>query len=100
MKDQLRKKAMLNVAIAQDLAEEFGGRVFTYLSRLNNKLRRIVVMMIQTETLFVSEWVEQSTLCEDSVGGQCLLTCGACEYASCPGKEGIEQYVLDNLVSA
>jgi hypothetical protein len=34
-----RKKARLNVCIAQDLANTFGGKKADYLKRLNRKLR-------------------------------------------------------------
>jgi hypothetical protein len=34
-----RKKARLNVCIAQDLANSFGGKKADYLKRLNRKLR-------------------------------------------------------------
>ncbi|MDJ0820166.1 MAG: hypothetical protein QNJ58_28440 [Desulfobacterales bacterium] len=35
----LREKARLNICIAKDLAESFGGRKADYLIRLNRKLR-------------------------------------------------------------
>ena len=35
----LRDKARLNICIAKDLAENFGGRKADYLIRLNRKLR-------------------------------------------------------------
>ena len=35
----LREKARLNICIAKDLADSFGGRKADYLIRLNRKLR-------------------------------------------------------------
>ena len=35
----LREKARLNVCLAKDLAENFGGRKADYLIKLNQKLR-------------------------------------------------------------
>ena len=35
----LRHKAQLNICIAKDLADSFGGRRSDYLKRLNQKLR-------------------------------------------------------------
>ena len=39
-----RKKARLNVCIAQDLANSFGGKKADYLKRLNRKLRIKIAM--------------------------------------------------------
>ena len=39
-----RKKARLNVCIAQDLANSFGGKKADYLKRLNRKLRIRIAM--------------------------------------------------------
>lgn len=39
MKMTFRDKARLNICIAKDLAENFGGRKSDYLKRLNRKLR-------------------------------------------------------------
>jgi len=39
-----RKKARLNVCIAQDLANSFGGKKSDYLKRLNRKLRIRIAM--------------------------------------------------------
>ena len=39
MKMTFRDKARLNICIARDLAENFGGRKADYLKRLNRKLR-------------------------------------------------------------
>ena len=38
-KASLRDKARLNICIAKDLADSFGGRKADYLIRLNRKLR-------------------------------------------------------------
>ena len=38
-KMSLREKARLNVCIAKDLAENFGGKKADYLKKLNQKLR-------------------------------------------------------------
>jgi len=38
-KMSLRNKARLNICIAKDLADSFGGRKADYLIRLNRKLR-------------------------------------------------------------
>ena len=38
-KRSLRDKVQLNICIARDLAESFGGRKADYLIRLNRKLR-------------------------------------------------------------
>ena len=38
-KMSLRAKARLNICIAKDLAESFGGKKADYLKRLNQKLR-------------------------------------------------------------
>ena len=43
-----RGKARLNICIAKDLADSFGGRKAEYLKRLNQKLRmRIAIDTIQ-----------------------------------------------------
>ena len=42
----IREKAKLNICIAKDLADSFGGRKADYLIRLNRKLR----MCITTES--------------------------------------------------
>ena len=39
MKMTFRDKARLNICMAKDLAENFGGRKADYLKRLNRKLR-------------------------------------------------------------
>jgi len=39
MKMTFRHKARLNICMAKDLAENFGGRKADYLKRLNRKLR-------------------------------------------------------------
>ena len=39
-----RKKARLNICIAKDLANSFGGKKSDYLKRLNNKLKRKIAM--------------------------------------------------------
>jgi hypothetical protein len=39
LKMTFRDKARLNICIAKDLAENFGGRKADYLKRLNRKLR-------------------------------------------------------------
>ena len=39
MKMTFRNKAKLNICMAKDLAENFGGRKADYLKRLNRKLR-------------------------------------------------------------
>ncbi len=39
-----RKKARLNVCIAKDLANSFGGKKADYLKRLNRKLRIQIAM--------------------------------------------------------
>jgi len=38
-KASIREKARLNICIAKDLADSFGGRKADYLIRLNRKLR-------------------------------------------------------------
>ena len=38
-----RKKARLNVCIAKDLAENFGGKKVDYLKMLNQKLRKKII---------------------------------------------------------
>lgn len=38
-KMSLREKARLNVSLAKDLADNFGGRKADYLKKLNQKLR-------------------------------------------------------------
>ncbi len=40
----LRDKARLNVDIARDLAESFGGNIAEYLKRLNGNLKKQVAM--------------------------------------------------------
>ena len=40
----IREKARLNICIAKDLADSFGGRKADYLARLNRKLRRQIAM--------------------------------------------------------
>jgi len=41
-KASIRDKARLNICIAKDLADSFGGRKSDYLIRLNRKLRMCV----------------------------------------------------------
>ena len=41
-KASIREKARLNICIANDLAESFGGRKADYLIRLNRKLKMII----------------------------------------------------------
>ena len=43
MKMTFRDKARLNICMAKDLAENFGGRKADYLKRLNRKLRMRIV---------------------------------------------------------
>ena len=40
----LREKARLNVCIAKDLAENFGGKKVDYLKMLNQKLRTQIIV--------------------------------------------------------
>ena len=40
----LRNKARLNICIAKDLADSFGGRKADYLIRLNQQLRMKIVI--------------------------------------------------------
>jgi hypothetical protein len=40
----IREKAKLNICIAQDLAESYGGRKADYLIRLNRKLRTSITI--------------------------------------------------------
>lgn len=40
----LREKARLNVCIAKDLAENFGGKKVDYLKMLNQKLRVQIIV--------------------------------------------------------
>ena len=40
----LRNKARLNIGIAKDLAENFGGRKADYLIKLNRKLRMNIAL--------------------------------------------------------
>jgi len=50
-KTSIREKARLNICIAKDLADSFGGRKADYLIRLNRKLR----MCITTESTNFSD---------------------------------------------
>ena len=43
-KMSLRNKARLNICIAKDLADSFGGRKSDYLIRLNQQLRMKIVI--------------------------------------------------------
>jgi hypothetical protein len=43
-KSSIREKARLNICIAKDLADSFGGRKSDYLIRLNRKLRMKIVI--------------------------------------------------------
>lgn len=43
-KMSLREKARLNVCIAKDLADNFGGRKVDYLKMLNRKLKAQIVI--------------------------------------------------------
>jgi hypothetical protein len=43
-KMSLREKARLNVCIAKDLAENFGGKKVDYLKMLNQKLRVQIIV--------------------------------------------------------
>jgi hypothetical protein len=43
-KASIREKARLNICIAKDLADNFGGRKADYLIRLNRKLRMKIVI--------------------------------------------------------
>ena len=43
-KMSLRDKARLNICIAKDLADSFGGRKADYLIRLNQKLRMNIAL--------------------------------------------------------
>jgi len=43
-KETLRDKAQLNICIAKDLSENFGGSKADYLKRLNRKLRIKIAM--------------------------------------------------------
>ena len=43
-KMSLRDKARLNICIARDLADSFGGRKADYLIRLNRKLKVKIIM--------------------------------------------------------
>jgi hypothetical protein len=43
-KVSIREKARLNICIAKDLADNFGGRKADYLIRLNRKLRMKIVI--------------------------------------------------------
>lgn len=43
-KASIREKARLNICIAKDLADSFGGRKADYLARLNRQLRRQIAM--------------------------------------------------------
>lgn len=45
-KMSLREKARLNVGLAKDLAENFGGKKADYLKMLNQKLRVQIVLQI------------------------------------------------------
>ncbi len=40
----LREKARLNIGMAKDLAENFGGKKADYLKKLNQKLRTQIVV--------------------------------------------------------
>ena len=42
-KASIRDKARLNICIAKDLADSFGGKKADYLKRLNRKLRMKIV---------------------------------------------------------
>ena len=44
-----REKARLNVCIAKDLAENFGGRKVDYLKMLNQKLREQIIHKSSSE---------------------------------------------------
>ena len=50
MKMTFRDKARLNICIAKDLAENFGGRKADYLKRLNRKLKAKI--FIESGNLF------------------------------------------------
>jgi len=50
-KASIREKAKLNICIAKDLADSFGGRKADYLIRLNRKLR----MGITTDSTNLSD---------------------------------------------
>ena len=43
-KMSFREKARLNVCIAKDLAENFGGKKTDYLKKLNQKLRAQIIV--------------------------------------------------------
>jgi len=43
-KASIREKARLNICIAKDLADSFGGRKADYLIRLNRKLRMSITI--------------------------------------------------------
>ena len=43
-----REKARLNVCIAKDLAESFGGKKVDYLKMLNQKLREQIIFNTST----------------------------------------------------
>ena len=49
-KMSLRNKARLNICIAKDLADSFGGRKADYLIRLNQQLRMKIVICSENFT--------------------------------------------------
>jgi hypothetical protein len=55
-KMSLRDKARLNICIARDLADGFGGRKADYLIRLNRKLKVKIIMdsISVTDSMWVS----------------------------------------------
>jgi hypothetical protein len=65
-----RAKAKLNVCIAQDLADGFGGNEIDYLKRLNRKLKREIFHTISQNSIFEKKSHSNFSDCETLLSQQ------------------------------